>query len=171
MADYQILVSVAMDDYLGVRTSHDIFVKAADTVTLATLATQIGTYQQLLDPITGSVIREVTARVFLPLDAGNKTSAVAGDENEKTGLFNFSQTGSTYRYGVDVPGLAETLITNGRIDLSNAGLQAWIAWFTAAHSGIQAVSKFTLILVDLLDALITFRKHRKAENRRSIVTP
>lgn len=169
MADYQILVSVQLTDYLGVTTTHDVFVKAADTVTLATLATQMGTYQQLLDPITGSRIDQVTARVFLPLDAGNKADPVAGDENEKTGLFNFSQTGSPYKYGIDVPGFAETMIVDGKIDLANAGLQAWIAWFEAAHSGIQAVSKFTLILIDLLDALITFRKHRKAENRRSIV--
>lgn len=164
MADYQILISVQLRDYIGTVTTHNIFVKAADTVTLATLATQIGTYQQLLDPLTGAVIQEVTARVMLPLDAGNKTDPENNTEAEMSGIFNFSQTGSPYKYGIDLPAIADLIVTNGKIDLANLGLQAWIEWFTTAHSGIQAVSKFVLTLVALLDALLTFRKRRSNRN-------
>lgn len=171
MANLLTLVSTEVLDSLGVVTTQDIFLEVPDTTTLATLTTQVQAYQALLDGITGSALKKTFARIEIPLAGGVKGSAVAGSANEETMLANFSQTGSTYKNGIDVPAVASQLIVNGKIDLSNAGLQAWITWLTSAHSGIQAVSKFVLTLVALVDALITFRKHRKAESRRSVVVP
>jgi hypothetical protein len=171
MANLQVLNSIQQVDYLGVPVTHDIFLQVPDSTTLAALVTLLQTYQQLYDPMTGALLTENTARVFVPITTGLKSSAADGDENEMTGLFNFSQTGSRYKYAIDVPGIAAVMLVNGKLDLSNAGMQAWITWLTSAHTGITIVSKFVLTLVALLDALISFRKHRKAESRRSLVTP
>lgn len=170
MANLEALYSISLEDYLGVPTTHDIYLQMPDTVTLATLTTVLTGYQDLIDVISGAQIMQTTLKVRIPNSGTNKTSPVAGDEAEKTGLFNFSQSVTPYKFGVDVPAIAETLITNGKIDLSASAITTWIAWLTAAHSGVQAISKFVYTLTGLLDALISFRKHRKAETRRSLET-
>lgn len=163
--------SYQVKDALGVETTHTIFVNVPDTVTLAALNTSAQGYGDVFDGVTGAQITAQHVRVVVPLSGNGKATPDAGSEVEKTMLANFSQTSSIYKNGIDVPAVKSTLITAGRIDLSNAGLQAWVNWLTSAHTGIQAVSKFALTLIALLDALISFRKHRKAEGRRSIVTP
>lgn len=170
MADLQVLLSIAQEDYLGVPVSHDIFLKVADTTTLATLASTIQEYQVLYDGITGAKLTASTAKVDVPIAGGCKASPVSGDENEMTGLFNMHQGTSKYKYGIDVPGIKTALITNGKIDLTNANIVSWLTWLTSAHTTITVVSKFLLALGGLIDALISFRKHRKAENRRSVET-
>jgi hypothetical protein len=167
VADVFGLVSIQQEDYLGVSTSFDLPIKTADSNTIATLATQLQAFQAVYDPMTGAVIRKVTLKLNMPADSGNKTDPVAGCENEKTGLFNYSQTGSVYKYGIDVPGIDEALIVDGKINLTDAIVEAFDAWLKIAHSNVQAVSKYGLVLVALLDALLSFRKHRRAENRRS----
>lgn len=170
MANLECLYSVGLQDYLGVSTTHDIFLNVPDSTTLASLTTILTGYQDLVDVISGGLITKTYLRVTIPNSETNKTDPVAGDEVEKTGLFNFSQSATPYKFGVDVPAIAETLITNGKIDLSASAITTWIAWLTAAHSGVQAISKFLYTLTGLVDALISFRKHRKAENRRSVET-
>lgn len=171
MANLLVQSSIQQVDYLGVPVTHDIFLQVADTVTLATLSSTLASYQALYDAVTGAQLTKNQVHITIPLTGGLKSSPVDGDENEMTGLFNFSMTGSTYKNGIDVPGIKNLLITNGKIDLSNAAITAWVTWLTTAHTSIQAVSKFVLTLVGLLDALISFRKHRKAESRRSLETP
>lgn len=170
MADLLVLWSFTIEDALGVSATHDVFVKCADTTTLATINTQNGLYQALLDAVTGGIIRKATCRVFMDLAVGDKSVATEGAEVERTMLGNFAQSGSLYKYGVDVPALESTLIVGGKVDLTNSDFTAWRDWFFTAHSGIQAVSKFLAVLTSLIDVLITFRKHRKAEDRRSIET-
>jgi len=160
-----------IQDSLGITTTSDLFVEVPDTFTLASVFSQMRDYGAVLDPITGGLIKDGYYTVQVTRSTAYKSAPVAGSEVEKTFLANFSQTGSTYKYGVDVPAIASALIVDGRIDLANTDLGAWVAWLTAAHSGLQAVSKFALTLIALVDALISFRKHRKAESRRSIVIP
>lgn len=168
MATELCLYSTQIEDYLGVSTTHDIFLNVADTVTLATIVSTMQGYQALLDDMTGGAQRKATLRMNIPVAGGNRTVPEDGDETEMTGLFNFSQVGSTYKNGIDVPALNGLLVVNGRIDLTNAAVGSWVTWLTSAHTNITPTSKFQLDFVGLLDALISFRKHRKSQTRRSI---
>lgn len=167
MTTYLSLLSIELQDNLGVPASHDLFVNVPDTATVANLVTYGQAYCAVLDPVTSAegVVAHFT--VNFP-STGLKTAPLATSEVERTGLFNFSQAGSRYKFGVDVPSIADAVIATGKIDLTNTGVIAWKNFILAAGAGgIQAASKFSNLLSGLLDALISFRKHRKAENRRS----
>jgi hypothetical protein len=168
MAQVNGLMSLEVLDYLGVTTSFDLPITVTDTTTLATLATTAKAFQVVADAVTGGQITRCQVKLDTGLDVTLKSSPITGDENEKTALFNYSQTGSPYKYGIDIPAVRETLIVSGKINLSDAAVEAFDAWVKIAHSNIQAVSKYGLLLIAMVDALISFRKHRKAETRRSI---
>lgn len=168
MADVTGLISMQVTDYLGVTVSSDLPIKSVDTNTLATLVTQIQGYQTVFDDVTGGQITRCRVSFDVPLTAGLKDAPVSGDEVEMTGLFNYRQTGSVYKYGIDIPAIAASVIVDGKIDLTNAAIEAFDAWLKIAHSQVQAVSKYALLLASMADALISFRKHRKAQTRRSL---
>jgi hypothetical protein len=166
MANYLAILSVELQDSLGVSTAHDLFLLVPDTAAVSALISWAGNYFIKLDPITDAA--GVQAHITLKFtSAGLKTTPVASSEVEKTGLFNFAQASSLYKQGVDVPAIADATITSGRIDLANTDIVAWRDYVLTAHDGISAVGKFTNDLTSLQDALISFRKHRRAENRRS----
>ncbi len=167
MSDPQLL-SVQILDALGVVTTHTLFIDAPSTVTIANLQTFANDYLPLLDGITSGMIVGVKVDVPLNVVAGLKSAPVAASEVERNGLFNFGLSGSKYKNGILVPSISESLLVNGKIDLTNAAITNWISFLHATTLGITIVSKFLVALQGLVDALLTFRKHRKAENRRSI---
>lgn len=165
MALQRALLSVRLIDGLGVPVAHDIFL---DLDTTATLSTNMGVVDDYLAVLAPLILGKGVEAVLSILMPPTGLPSTAGGEAEKTGLFNFEQDGSPYKYGIDVPTLNDTLIVNGKIDLTNTDYLAWKAFLLAAHSGVVPVSKYDLSLLSVIDALITFRKHRKAENRRSL---
>lgn len=169
MASHPAIVSVGLLDALGVPVSFDLYVLVDDAVNVGTLVSWSDEFLPVLDAVTGSQITSITVKQDLPLPgSGIKTTPDAASENERTGLFNFSQATVKYKDGVDVPGLKESLIVDGKIDLTASAVTDWVAFVTTTADTIQPVSKFQYALVALKDALISFRKHRKAESRRSL---
>lgn len=166
MANYSAQASYKIKDYLGVETSHLIDFVAPEATTITQLQTFVSGYTPVLDAIIDGQIILLTLSLDMNI-AGAKSSPVVGNPVEQTGLFNFSQSGVTRKFGIDVPSIANEVIANGKVDLSNADVTAWKDWITAAHSGISVVSAYLLDLVALIDVLLSFRKKRKALNRRS----
>ncbi len=167
MPNIPTLLSVELLDALGVTVSMDTFYEVPDTTTLADLNTYLAAYLPKLDAITDS---KITAATFKPrgtLPGGLKASPDEDAENERTGLFNFSQSAVPYKNGIDVPGISDALIVNGKIDLTATAVTDWVSIITTTTQGLINVSKFLNALQTLLDALISFRKHRRAESRRS----
>jgi hypothetical protein len=168
MATVQALVSTQVTDALGVTATVDQFVTFPDTLTAADLQTWSNAYILKLDPITdGQITLQKISLVMALPGSGIKTSPNATAEVERTGLLNMSQTGSRYKFGVDIPAIAEAVISNGKINLTNSDVQAFIGIMTTVTNSVTVVSKFLNALRGLVDALLTFRKHRKALNRRS----
>ena len=167
MANVVTLLSVEILDHLGVTVSHDIFIENADTLTLANLNTFAATYLNVLDPIIDGQITAATFKVKATLPTGIKTAPAATAEAERNGVFNFSQANVPYKNGIAVPTIADSVIVNGKIDLTNTSIQSWITVITVVSSGITVISKFLNALQNLVDAFISFRKHRRAELRRS----
>lgn len=165
MATEKALLSVRLVDGLGVPVAHDVFFDVDTTDTLSTIVGVMDDYLAVLAPlILGKGIEAVLSIILPPTGL----PSTAGGEAERTGLFNFEQDGSTYKYSIDVPTLNSALVVDGKIDLTNTDYLAWKAFLLAAHSSVVPVSKYELALLSVIDALITFRKHRKAENRRSL---
>lgn len=160
-------VSLRLLDSLGVESSSMFPVNIDDTKTIAQALTDAQVLAGDVDAISDSQITEVSLKLIGPLPIGGKTGPIAGAENERTGLFNFSQSGSPYRWGVDIPGMAQGKISAGKINLSDAAVSAFIAFMIAAGTALTPVSTSPHTLVALLDALLAFRKHRRAESRRS----
>lgn len=164
-------VSYKLLDKLGVEVSAPFYMAIDDTKTVAQVISDANLFGQNLDPITDSQIIETRISLVGSAVSGAKSAPAATAENERTGLFNFSQSTGPYRFGVDVPGIADSKISNGKINLSDADVAAFVAGMLAAGTALTPESTAFYTLVSLLDALISFRKHRKAESRRSIEIP
>jgi hypothetical protein len=160
-------VSVQLLDALGVTVSMPLYIDVDDTKTIAQLITDATAAGTQVDSVSDSQVTKITVSLNAPLAGGLKTTPNATAENERTGLLNFRQTGSPYKFGVDIPAIAEATLVNGKIDLSNAQIAAFITFLTTAHTVFTYVSTAIKALISLVDALLTFRKHRKAESRRS----
>lgn len=171
MANVAVTLAYRLKDYLGDSKSSDgTVLLVPDTTTLATLQTIVNSYTTVLDPVTDAMIDLITLKADMNI-VGAKSAPIA-DSNpiEQTGLFNFSQAGVSWKYGVDVPAIATAVINNGKIDLG-APVAAFYDWFTAAHSGATPVSKYQLALDTLLDVVLAFRKSRKQVSRTSTEVP
>jgi hypothetical protein len=160
-------VSLQLLDALGVTVSAPFYTNIDDTKTIAQLMTQAGNLASAVDPVTDSQITQISVQIIGTIPGGLKTSPAATAENERTGLLNFSQTGSPYKYGVDIPAIADSKIVNGKIDLTDGDITFLITLLTSAGTVFSYVSTAIKTLVRLIDALLSFRKHRKAESRRS----
>ena len=164
------LVSVSLVDDTGVTAAHNIFVYIDDTVeTLANTITTLQAYLPVLDAVTDAKITKASFTLTIPLPGGLKAAPVADSNVEETFLANFGISGQPYKYGIDVPAVAQAMVTDGKIDLANVNFEAWRLWIVSLHGHFTVVSKFILAITGLLDVLISFRKHRKAQQRRSIV--
>jgi hypothetical protein len=163
-------VSYKILDNLGVTVSMPIYVAVDDTKTVAQALTDANLIGQQIDPIIDGQILQTSMAIDGGPPSGAKSSPVSTAEVERTGLFNFDQATSPYRFGVDVPSIADAKIVNGKIDLTDADIIAFLDVLTAAGTALTPESTSLYTLVALLDALLTFRKHRKAESRRSLVS-
>jgi hypothetical protein len=171
MASLQVLLSVDVLDKLGVSTTHNLFLDAPDTSTLADFNSFLTDYAPLLDAITDGQITAAHVRQQLALPSGLKSAPASTAEVERTGLFNYTMSGNPYKFGIDVPAIADSKIVSGKINLTDSDILAWKSFILTGVGGITIVSKFLQSLIALVDALISFRKHRKQETRRSLETP
>lgn len=170
MATYLALLSAELHDATGVPASALQYIEVPDTATVAQLQSLVQAYSAVLDPLTDAQIDRINVKLDLPF-SGAKSSPVAGSIVERTGLFNFEQASSVYKYGVDVPAISSSvLMSDGRIDLSNSIVTNWVSFLETAHTAITFVSKFANAIVRLIDVLVSFRKHRKQESRRTLET-
>ncbi len=168
MANVLTIASYTIQDSAGVKAPHAEFWLIPDTLTVATVMTWFLGVGETVDDITDGQIVRVSVE-FRPdfSGAGYKTVPVANSSVEKTGLFNFSQGGSIYKSPLDIPAIATSVLTSGgTIDLTNADIIAFISNQTGAGIGGETPSsKYANALIALIDALQTFRKHRRQLNR------
>lgn len=164
------LLSLSVIDGTGTPGSFDLFVTIPPTATRADIQAFVDDYLTQHAGITSAQIATATMRLNMNVSSGGGTAA-PDSRVEETGLFNYNQVGSKYKYGIDVPALKDSVIVNGKVDLTNAQITSWKNFILTGSHGIAIVSKFALLITQLLDVLLTFRKHRRALDRRSFETP
>jgi hypothetical protein len=167
MATIHGFMSVQITDYYGSTGSVPIYFDVPDTQTIAQLITNVGAQATLLTPLTEGSVSQVTITLLTESVPSIVTDVTA--EIERNGIFNFVQHGAPkeYKDGIAIPAFNTAKLVNGRINLSDTDVAAWIAAIESVSAAFQIVSKFGFTLPTLLDTLMSFRKHRKSLTKRS----
>lgn len=165
MANITGLLSFTIKDALGVETSLPLYIETSDANTLAHCIADATTSQDKLDATIDGQIIDCTLKFNVPLDVGViKSAPVATAEVERNALANFSQVGFKYKQGFAIPTIADSLIVNGKVDLTPGNaFMLLVGWLISGGTYLKFTSKFINALVALLDVVISFRKHRKRE--------
>lgn len=170
------IFSYSLEDAAGVKGSCSFFVAydaAVETVdALLGAAAGLG---GLIDAVTAAKITEFNVKInALPDPSWNVGKPVANVDMEQTLLENFSITDSQYVQSYDVPCLRDTLITAGKKpNIAGGAIQALNNAIISGTgiTGYTINSKFLLDLTGLVDAQVSFRKHRRQRKSISIATP
>lgn len=163
MANYDFILSLTLKDEIGTKATYPIYLLTPDTVTVANMHTFLQDWIGVIDPITDAQIIDANWSCNMPF-SGAKDAPVAGGRVEQNGLFNFENALTVYKAGNALPAIANSTLTSGAkkvIDLTNAGIIAYTAFMTTATLAMVPTNKFAGALLTLIDAAVTFRKHRK----------
>lgn len=106
----------------------------ADSEAIADIQTFVTNHAALLDAVIGGVIAKATVSYALTLPGGLNPTPADDKPVSRGGLFGFSATGTTYRKGIYVPTVLDTLIANSG-DIPNSGVTA--TWITDLLSGTE----------------------------------
>jgi len=155
-----------IQDKYGIPGQATVTVEVDDTKTVAQLLADLSTYSGDVSTLTQGVI--VKESVLLEVPTGNDPTTALGDI-EKGALFNFSNASTTFKTGIYIPDVAPAILNgSGLINLSNTDVTNFITFITTAHTAITVVTKGLQALNALVDALLSFRKHRKPLSRKTM---
>jgi hypothetical protein len=166
MANHPGTVSLTIIDEIGVKSQMLTNVIVTDATTVANIETLANGLVGVTDDIIDGQIIAATFKLDCDF-SGAKSAPVAGSRVEQTGLFNFEQASSTYKYGIDVPNIKNAVLVGGRIDLTDASVIAWKNYILATTATITFAGRVLNALLALLDVLLTFRKKRRQLDARS----
>ena len=166
MAARQGHIGLTVVDGLGTKANTDFYIALDDSKTLAAMVTDA---QALCVAVDATLDAKVTGcRITVDYQpSGMKANPTSASRVEQTGLINFSNDSTSRKQGVVLPGLKNAAIVGGKINLADTAVAALIAFIKASGtSGTWANFAFQT-LVDVLDAILSFRKHRKSLSRTS----
>jgi len=162
------LFSFSFQDDLGTKSSMNVPAMVDPTTgTPAALKTEWLALGGQLDDLTGAQILGGAVSISLKPDPGWKTAPSAGSRVEQTGLFNFLNATSKYKFGVDIPSIVNTAISGGKIDLTTSIVTDVITSLITAFTGGVFTNTSQYPLSALADALLSFRKRRQQLSRSS----
>jgi hypothetical protein len=155
--------SFTIVDELGVEASDTYYAMLDPTQTITSAVNAWTSLYDVLQPVTdGSIVR---GHVDILLQPVSISPAVVGSRVEQTGLFNFSATGTTHKFGEPVPAFSSSFITPTGINLSDATVAAFYNFLAATLTVLEWTSNNQQKLIALLDAVLSFRKRRKQLTR------
>lgn len=164
MATQQGILSAQVTDAIGITATTDAFVEIDDTKTVAQLLSDALDYADTVQGLSQGNVTEYSVKVLVRITPGGPA---AGDV-EKGALFNFNNASDPYAQGYWIADVSPSILdTNGLINLTNTNVTNFITFMTTAHTVITVVTKGVRALSSLRDALISFRKHRKALTRKT----
>ena len=170
MANAQVLLSVGLEDDMGVKTRQTLNTVVADTATIAQLITDAQAYCAILDPVTDALGLNVHIEI-IAASTGLKTATTVKDPLENGALFTFDVTGTRYHYSVLVPSFAEAKRTGAKVDLADADVLAYYTWLHTNGTHYQVVDKGWAALSTFRRFKLNARKHRKPEAQLSTEVP
>jgi len=170
MADPTVFSATFIDD-AGVRATAVEYVDYDGALTTVNdLLDAAVAWAALVDPLSDAKVESVSIQVVQENPAGTKASPVADSTVERGALFSYSQVGSRYVSSTQIPGIANSLVTNGKVDLTAAAVIAFINAMTNQAAAFPAQSKAGNAINKFLDVVVNFRKHRKQRVKASFET-
>jgi len=164
MAAVSGLISYQIQDNDQEITSFDIpFLNS--TGLLADIIAFIGTMTPAVDLVTDGAIRKIRVSLLIPIPGTPKTTPALTAENERTGLFTMSASGTPNAYGLDVPAFAAADFVGNQVSLTATDVSSFAALLTATTSNTKVTDRYGNPLTGVRRATKTFRKHRKALSR------
>jgi hypothetical protein len=168
MARQSVVVSATIVDSWGTEAAAAAYALADDTKTLAQVIADADLYFVALDAVTDGFIRRVKLTIEPPVPGGVKTAALGtGAKVEQTGVLNFSATGTSKRYGLAIPAVADSTLVADRMTLGAGAMATFIALLVAVGTAIEWANDHSQQIVAFVDALVSFRKKRKQLQRSS----
>lgn len=131
-----------------------------DDKTLAQTIAGLGVWASAMDGVTDGAFTHLWASLQVPLPGGLKGATGttwAASDITKTGIINFSATGTSRRWGQAIPTLASAVIVAGKIDTTNAAIVALVDLLTNPTGFFTNDDNQSLEAA--LDALISFRQY------------
>lgn len=169
MANTQYAIfSYSFIDELGTKASMSVPAMVDPTTgTPAALSTEWVALGTQLDLNSDAQITGGSISIVKVPDGAWKDAPTEGARVEQTGLFNFTNTTSKYKFGIDLPSIANDDIVSGKIDLSNTNVIALLDALIGGWTGGIFTNTAQYALATLADALLSFRKRRKQLSRSS----
>jgi len=167
MADPTVVSATIIDD-AGVTATAIDYVDFDGALTTVNDLLDFAVYWgQKIDAMSDGRVQAVTISIKQSDITGVKANPVADSTVERGGLFSYSQVGSAYIYSVEVPAIADSLVTGGKIDLTASAVNTWRNYMQDQAHAFPAQSKAGNAINLLKSAVLTFRKHRKQRVRAS----
>lgn len=169
MANTQYAIfSYSFIDELGTKASMSVPAMVDPTTgTPAALSTEWVALGTQLDLNSDALITGGAISIVKVPDGGWKDSPAAGSRVEQTGLFNFTNATSKYKFGVDIPSVANADIVDGKISLTLTNVANLLGELIGAFTGGVFTNTSQYPLAALADALLSFRKRRRQLSRSS----
>lgn len=165
MASRNGLFTVYVRDSNGAETSSAVNIISDDASTLANILSRGTSGVVDFDSVMDAMVYDATISFHVPV-TGAKASPVAGSDITQTGTLNFGD-GTPYAAPVVIPGLSNSVLVAGGIDLTNADVVTLKNFLMSASSTLMFVSRALGSLLALKDALFSFRKRRKAISKKT----
>jgi len=164
--DTYVLFSYTVEDKFGTKTQTVLpaYVDGA-AATVANLKTQWVTGGTDLDAITDGIITGGKVSLVLPPDGGWNDTPGSNSFDERTGMFNFLNGTTKYKFGVKVPSIDEGKLSGGKINLSDTDIAAFISLLTSVFTHGEYVNPGLYALSALADAFLSARKYRRQLDR------
>jgi len=159
MANYNGNYSFSAIDDAKVRATVTLPMRFAEAATLTQLVAGWNGALAVLQPIMGASIDK--GHISFSQVVSSPPAPVTDSRVEQNGVFNFAISGTTHRQGIAVASLLDTLITAGLIDLGTPVSDFTDLISAAITGGGVYATPDGVALGALVDAFLSFRKHRR----------
>ena len=162
--------SATVVDGLGTEASTVAYFSVPDTATLAAVHTALDSWVIGVGSCLDANVTKNSIRLTPGVTSGytaNTGTAFDNSRVEQTAVLNLSNASSPHRFGMALPGVSDSLITNGKLVIVTGAINTLIGILTGAVAGGNYTNNAQQNLVALIDAIISFRKRRKQLSRTS----
>ena len=164
------VLSATVVDEWGIEASTDAYAEIDPATTIAQLQSFMATYLiDLDDVLDGQIIRNRIG-IIPALPTELKAGAVSGSRVEQVGKLNFTPTGTTKAWALNLPSVSSTVLVGDRMTLGTGSIATLLLLLTTIQTLIAFANDHSQELQAFKDAFISFNKKRKQLHRSSLET-
>jgi len=151
------LASYSIRDSSGTKKQAQVYFDPG-AATLAQILTWVTAVGDLIDALTAGVIDAVNLSLTPNIAAGWKDTPAEETDAQRGALLAFDVEDTNYRHSIFIPAALDALFTGDTVDLSNAAVQAFVAYLNTLTNGIMGSDKYANDIVDIIEGTKSFRK-------------